>query len=601
MPVVPDTTFEQRVMPQGQGAYNTIDRATPESFGGQVGQTLQQAGNMLQQHAVARQQIINAANVDDVYANQFDPAFRQKYMDFLKLKGKDAETAFPEFQRDMHDLLTDTAAGLPNAQQQHTFNEVARRRMMSDLDGMARHAASETNNWIASTTDASGGVYMNRIVDNRNNPDKVQGFINNINNLYTAQGQMFGQDPVVYKAKAANVIDFGINRAINTELEVSPENARALFDKYSPYLSNDGVRADIQNRIQPKLARKQQSDVYGYVYNYFGVGNPDSDINAATRDVMDPNKYTQLTNEQRNEVAHTLSAEWNRTRKVRNDTQKTANDNFELGILNGTITGEQALNWTDQKTGVGADSMTVRKGLEWLANPITTNKSNPGILTGLTDDVSNRQAVDPAPLNSAYMQGQISENDWKDLRKLQEIMQDRTKSGWFSFAEQLYKSRYLHSDTGRLSDAARQMFPQYISNLDQNIREQNLKGQQIWDMAKKMLEPVDKAIVSHWYGDRFEPQPALDFATQWGGWPKPVINQPAVTPTATPAPAPNTAPSPDQAGPAWTRNYLVRINQQNAKNGLPPIPLTDANVKAAQDHFKSQDAQYWKNWTLKGD
>ncbi|MFZ0944051.1 MAG: hypothetical protein WB930_00140 [Syntrophobacteraceae bacterium] len=54
MPVVHDSAFEQHVMPQGQKAYNTIDKATLESSGGQVGQTLQQTGNMLEQHAVAR-------------------------------------------------------------------------------------------------------------------------------------------------------------------------------------------------------------------------------------------------------------------------------------------------------------------------------------------------------------------------------------------------------------------------------------------------------------------------------------------------------------------------------------------------------------------
>ncbi len=60
MPVVPDSSFEQHVMPQGLEAYNIIDNATPESSGGQVGQSLQQAGNMLEQHALARwQQLIN--------------------------------------------------------------------------------------------------------------------------------------------------------------------------------------------------------------------------------------------------------------------------------------------------------------------------------------------------------------------------------------------------------------------------------------------------------------------------------------------------------------------------------------------------------------
>jgi hypothetical protein len=42
-------------MPQGQTIYKNIDRATPDAFGGQVGQTLQQTGDMLQQHSIRRQ------------------------------------------------------------------------------------------------------------------------------------------------------------------------------------------------------------------------------------------------------------------------------------------------------------------------------------------------------------------------------------------------------------------------------------------------------------------------------------------------------------------------------------------------------------------
>ncbi len=34
---------------------------------------------MQDQHPIARQRMINATNVNDVYANQFDPAFGQMY------------------------------------------------------------------------------------------------------------------------------------------------------------------------------------------------------------------------------------------------------------------------------------------------------------------------------------------------------------------------------------------------------------------------------------------------------------------------------------------------------------------------------------------
>ena len=103
MPQVP-TDFVQSVFPQGQGVYNTIDKATPENFGGQVGQSLDQAGNMLAQHAVHRQQLANETNVNDVYANQFSPAARDIYQNYMKLEGKDAEARFPEFQQQMNDL-----------------------------------------------------------------------------------------------------------------------------------------------------------------------------------------------------------------------------------------------------------------------------------------------------------------------------------------------------------------------------------------------------------------------------------------------------------------------------------------------------------------
>ena len=74
MPIVPGDPFVPSVIPQGQMIYNTIDRATPDAFGGQVGATLEQAGNRLMQHAAQRQQLANETNVNDVYANQFSPA-----------------------------------------------------------------------------------------------------------------------------------------------------------------------------------------------------------------------------------------------------------------------------------------------------------------------------------------------------------------------------------------------------------------------------------------------------------------------------------------------------------------------------------------------
>ncbi len=144
---IPDSLFEQNVMPQGMGVENTINRATPDNFGAQVGQALNQAGDTFSQISVQRQQLANEANVNDVYANQFSPAVRGILQNYMKLEGRDAEAAFPDFQQQMQDLRAQTRASLPNVMQQKAFDEASTRRVESDLDGMAWYAASQTKQW----------------------------------------------------------------------------------------------------------------------------------------------------------------------------------------------------------------------------------------------------------------------------------------------------------------------------------------------------------------------------------------------------------------------------------------------------------------------
>ncbi len=157
MPIVPGDPFVPSVMPQDQTIYNTIDRATPEAFGGQVGQTLSQAGDMLAQHAVQRQQLANETNVNDVYTNQFAPTARDIYQNYMKLEGREAEARYPEFQQQMNDLRTQTRANLPNPMQQKAFDAISTRRVEMDLDGMARYAAAQTKAWQWNTHTAMIG------------------------------------------------------------------------------------------------------------------------------------------------------------------------------------------------------------------------------------------------------------------------------------------------------------------------------------------------------------------------------------------------------------------------------------------------------------
>ncbi len=172
--MVPDSAFVQSVQPQGMETYNNIDRSTPENFGGQVGQALNQAGDMLQQNAMQRQQFANETAVNDVYVNQFSPAARNILQNYMKLEGKDAEARFPEFQQQMNDLRTQIRSNLPNMMQQRSFDDASTRRVEMDLSGMARYGAQQTKAWEWNTHTAVMADLVNEAEANWNNPQRLQ-------------------------------------------------------------------------------------------------------------------------------------------------------------------------------------------------------------------------------------------------------------------------------------------------------------------------------------------------------------------------------------------------------------------------------------------
>ena len=204
MPVVPDSAFVPAFnpgmqIPRVEGLpYNTT-RATPEMFGGQVGQTLQKSGDMLEEHAVARQQLVNEANVNDVYANQFSPRFRDLQNEFMKLEGKEAEARFPEYEQKMNDLRAQFRAGLPNMVQQKLFDDRSTRRAEMDLDGMSRYAASQTKAWEWNTHNAVLSDLAAEGAANYNNPQRLQNVRDRIDNETIDYGSKHGWSPEVFQ------------------------------------------------------------------------------------------------------------------------------------------------------------------------------------------------------------------------------------------------------------------------------------------------------------------------------------------------------------------------------------------------------------------
>jgi hypothetical protein len=518
MPQIPGEFFPT-VQPEGQQAYNTIDKSSPENFGAQVGQTLSQTGDMLAQHAMARQQILNAAKVDDTYAKQFDPAARDIFYNFLKLKGKDAEDQYPAVQKQMQDLADQTAQGLDNQMQVHQFNEVSRRRMTSDLDSMSRHAAAESNSFVAQTVDATGGVYMNRMVDVRNDPNAVQGLVNNINTIYTNRGTMLGQSPATSKMQAANVIDSGIAKVIQADLDrQDPQSAQNSLDHYGNYLSNEGVKNSLQAKISPALDKANVAGATQDFMTRFNPADPNVNMVQARQYADDPKNYPGISNpDQRNTIWNTFAAERNVAAAQGKANQDGADEAFMSARNQEQIkTAQDFRAWTDPKTGLAASPQLVDSAIQRSLHPERTNtEDNREIYTDFANRLYNRAPITRTEIQEAFIDGHITGPSMDKLEKSFEYMEHPDRSPDFVDATNSYMDRY-----GKDNKVAAQYFPQFIATLKRMTVNQNLHGQDIMDEADKMMADVDGKTVNAWFKNTVS---ALDYAKYWGTFPEPAL------------------------------------------------------------------------------
>ncbi len=270
MPVVPDSVgFEQHVFPEtkptgpGPLAHEHLD-VSPAMFGGQVGQTLEKTGDMLAQHAVSRQQLVNEANVNDVYANQFSPQFRALQNEFMKLEGKEAEARFPEYQQKMNDLRAQFRDSLPNVIQQKLFDDRSTRRAEMDLDGMSRYAASQTKAWEWNTHNAVLADLAAEGAANYHNPQRLQNVLGRIDNETIDYGSKHGWSPEVFQYQRGVNQDKLWSEVIRRQaLNDFPGAMRTYQEQVTAGRISGQAQGELEKFLKPQLDLANAQNAYG--------------------------------------------------------------------------------------------------------------------------------------------------------------------------------------------------------------------------------------------------------------------------------------------------------------------------------------------------
>ena len=186
---------------------------------------MQQTGNMLEQHAVQRQQLANETNVSDVYSNRFSPAFRNLRENFLKLEGKDAEAQFPAYEQQAMELRNQYREALPNDIQRKLFDRDATRRVQLELDGMARYAAEQTKKYEWNTYQSAVADLASEAEANYNNPPHLEDVQARLDTKVIDYGSSHGWSPEIYQAQRKAATDRLWESVITRQAIDAPEGA----------------------------------------------------------------------------------------------------------------------------------------------------------------------------------------------------------------------------------------------------------------------------------------------------------------------------------------------------------------------------------------
>jgi hypothetical protein len=200
-------------------------------------------------------------------------------------------------------------------------------------------------------------------------------------------------------------------------------------------------------------------------------------------------------------VRQKYSGEMFENNAVSQQSQSAADSNFTDAVARREIPGLQLQAWRDPKTGLTPSFDILKAAMEHDANPFGPDASDQGTLANLANDLSNRRMSDRGPINLAYLHNLITNRDFRDLTDLYDSYRDPEKFRWFDYAKAAFDARFpdIADPNGKSADTTA-LFPAFLTNLDHAVRDEDLKGAQIGQVANKMLQDLDKVYVGQYFG-----------------------------------------------------------------------------------------------------
>lgn len=233
--------------PSGQATPELRVNATPDAFGVNIGQAIQQLGGTAQhvgdelfQRGLALQKLQN-----ETIAKQADTDYMIKageaHAQFSALEGQAAVEAFPEYARNLKQMREDIRNGLSTDEARRMYDSQSLSTMGRSIFNGAGHSASQQKRWSAGVADSriqadKDGVYTNP-QDDIGVERSEQSIVRNVHEKGDLHG--WGEEQTGQEVKR----ELSSSRAMRIAglSRTDPVKAQEMFEKFRPEMTAKDV------------------------------------------------------------------------------------------------------------------------------------------------------------------------------------------------------------------------------------------------------------------------------------------------------------------------------------------------------------------------
>jgi len=256
----------------GGGLPSLNVQATPAAFGGQIGAAEQQTGAQIGAggQALGQQAVAMAGLNNETMSRNASVDLTQQladaYSKFGAMQGVNAVAAYGDYQNQVKTLTQNAIDSMPNPEAKAMLGNVATRYVNSYIRAGGDHNAQQVFKASVDSSKSRAIEQVNQAVLFRNDPVKVNSFVNSGVDELANQGEIMGWSPDTLKLQQDQYRGHAYQQVISSLAQDNPVAAQSLLDQAKGGMDAGSV-VRTQEMLKPQLEKAQTDADFNKVTN----------------------------------------------------------------------------------------------------------------------------------------------------------------------------------------------------------------------------------------------------------------------------------------------------------------------------------------------